>query len=60
MAEKLRLTIEKYDFQTVGKKTISLGIATMQENDTPASLIKRADEALYSAKNQGRNRVISF
>ncbi len=60
LAEKLRLNIEKYNFQTVGKKTISLGVASMQENDIPESLIKKADEALYSAKNQGRNRTIIF
>lgn len=39
--------------------TISIGIATTQAGDTPESLIKRADEALYRAKAEGRNRVVA-
>jgi len=38
--------------------TLSLGLARLEPGDDVDSLIKRADEALYSAKHQGRNRVI--
>jgi diguanylate cyclase len=38
--------------------TISLGVATMQNGDTPQTLIARADACLYAAKHNGRNRVI--
>jgi diguanylate cyclase (GGDEF)-like protein len=36
----------------------SVGVATSQAGDTPESLLARADQALYSAKRQGRDRVV--
>ena len=39
------------------KVTVSIGIAKLNDNDTTATLYKRADEALYLSKKQGRNRV---
>lgn len=39
--------------------TISQGIAALQAGDTPDSLLKRADDALYEAKNAGRNRAVA-
>ena len=39
--------------------TISIGLASFEKkDDTLESLLKRADEALYTAKQQGRNRVV--
>jgi len=40
--------------------TASIGVAVMvpDKNDTPQSLLQRADAALYQAKQQGRNRVV--
>lgn len=37
--------------------TISGGVATVVEGDTPGSILARADSALYSAKSAGRNRI---
>lgn len=39
--------------------TISIGVTAMHRNDTLDSIIKRADDALYQAKREGRNRVCS-
>lgn len=56
-AEKLRHQVESHVFATVGTKTCSLGVASCQADDTIESLLARADEALYRAKANGRNRV---
>ncbi len=37
--------------------TVSIGISIYQENDTMKSLIERTDQALYLAKERGRNRI---
>lgn len=42
----------------LGRVTISVGVATARPDDTPQSLIARADACLYAAKRSGRNRVI--
>ncbi len=39
--------------------TVSLGVAGLRTGDTPETLLKRADEALYAAKKGGRNRVVN-
>jgi len=57
LAEKIRKRIEEYDFNIVGKKTASFGIAILNKEDTQESLIYRADKSLYHAKKTGRNRV---
>ena len=58
LADKLRQTIAEHRFTTVGTKTCSFGVATLQNKEDAQSLISRADEAMYQAKNEGRNRVV--
>jgi two-component system cell cycle response regulator len=63
VAERLRGEVERAPFKTrAGRSlavTVSIGIAEWQPGDTPPSLMKRADEALYAAKRGGRNRVVA-
>lgn len=56
LAEKIRKRVEQYSFATGSTETISLGIAEFQKDHTKEQLYCRADEALYHAKNNGRNR----
>jgi diguanylate cyclase (GGDEF)-like protein len=56
-AEKLRQAIESVDHAMVGRRTASLGVATHRVGESAHTLIARADQALYRAKHQGRNRV---
>jgi diguanylate cyclase (GGDEF)-like protein len=64
-AERLRSEVEKTDFkggqtQFLGRVTISSGVASFQENTASfEELIKMADDAMYRAKEDGRNRVCS-
>ncbi|MBF0613539.1 MAG: diguanylate cyclase [Magnetococcales bacterium] len=57
LAEKLRALIEHTRFPTVERITCSFGVAQRQGEDTMRELTERADQALYAAKNGGRNRV---
>lgn len=57
MAEKLRQTIAQYRFDKVDKITVSFGVTEFVLEDDFNSLLKRADDALYQAKERGRNRV---
>ncbi|MDY0327686.1 MAG: diguanylate cyclase [Arcobacteraceae bacterium] len=60
VAEKVRHAIEEFTFEIVGKKTISLGIAEFKDDDTLEVLVKNADVALYSSKENGRNQVTVY
>lgn len=45
--------------ESMGKITVSMGIAQYKFNEPEKALIKRADDALYFAKQNGRNQIIS-
>ena len=58
--ESLRKSIESFDFNIVGHKTCSIGGTIYLENEDILKTIKRADDAVYKAKELGRNKVVIF
>ena len=60
IAETIRLQVETHNFKMEGiilRPTISVGVSIFKKNDTMTSLFNRADEALYTSKRTGRNKV---
>ncbi|MGE4554130.1 MAG: diguanylate cyclase [Desulfovibrionaceae bacterium] len=57
VAERLRQRIETEPFECVGRCTVSIGVAQYHPGETLEETIARVDEALYDAKEHGRNRV---
>ncbi len=63
LAEKIRSTVENGRIrrldsnETIAKITISLGVTSYRTGENAAQFIERADQALYTSKAQGRNRV---
>ncbi|MBS0334783.1 MAG: PleD family two-component system response regulator [Proteobacteria bacterium] len=64
IAERIRLHVAGSPFRVLGGEelltvTISIGVAASLADDSQAKLIRRADEAMYEAKANGRNQVIA-
>lgn len=59
VAERIRCGVEELSIETGGPLTVSLGVALLEPPESAADLLRRADAALYAAKSQGRNRVVS-
>lgn len=60
VAEKLRKVIEETKIKKIKSFTASFGVTNLNEDDTAESFLKRVDEAMYKAKNSGRNKVESI
>jgi diguanylate cyclase (GGDEF)-like protein len=57
LSESLREKLETHNFPVIGRKTSSFGLAIYQQGDEIKDIIARADQALYRAKENGRNKV---
>ena len=57
VAENLRQTIARHIFPFVGTLNVSIGVAMLLPEENAEQCMKRADQALYTAKNCGRNSV---
>jgi len=60
LAQKIRKGIENHPFQTVNHITISMGVTQYKNGDTLTIITKTVDDALYKAKENGRNQVVLF
>ena len=62
MAERIRKSIDKFTFKLPDgrtlKRTASLGVAGLAPGETHDELMERADQALYRAKEGGRNQTV--
>ncbi len=57
LAERCRKALEYADFTGVDKLTGSFGVAEYQQGESQNMIILRADQALYRAKQNGKNRI---
>ena len=64
IAERIRVSIESAEMRvrstgaSIGRVTVSIGVAELKPRLTAADIIQSADEALYAAKRKGRNCVV--
>lgn len=58
--ERFRSRVENFEFPQVGHVTISIGFTRIKIGDTPSVIIDSADEALYWAKEHGRNQSHAY
>jgi len=58
-ASRLRKTIEQYSFEIAKKVTCSFGVTTLNQGDQQIDFFDRVDKALYEAKENGKNQVVT-
>lgn len=60
LLERFKEELAAYSFPQVGQVTISIGCSQMALNVLPNTVLERADEALYYAKEHGRNQIYYY
>jgi diguanylate cyclase (GGDEF)-like protein len=60
IADRIRAEIEGHSFTKVGRLTCSFGVTQMRLSDSSEEIFRRVDDALYRAKQAGRNRVVGM
>ncbi|CAG1021780.1 putative signaling protein [Patescibacteria group bacterium] len=58
--ERLLNTINQHKFSNIGHCTCSIGVTYSNLHDTPISIVKNANDALYFAKTHGKNQVVIY
>ena len=58
--ERFRRAVETFNFPQVGQVTVSIGVTSIRTSDTGSAAFGRADEALYVAKHDRRNKLCRF
>ena len=59
-ADKIKEVVCQYENKNINRQiTASFGLTVLKEDDNQNSIIKRADDALYEAKQTGRNKIVS-
>ena len=59
LASRLRQEIERFHFNIVENVTCSFGVTQFRAGDTETTFLERVDTALYIAKENGRNQVVT-
>ncbi|WP_338849328.1 GGDEF domain-containing protein [Massilia sp. W12] len=58
--ERFRIAVENHYFPQVGKITVSVGYTSFHPKEAPVEVLGHADQALYYAKQHGRNRCCQY
>ena len=60
LAEKIRTEFASVTYETAGPQTVSIGVAQVREGENSDALCTRVDNALYTAKANGKNQVVKL
>jgi diguanylate cyclase (GGDEF)-like protein len=58
LAERIKNAVSQYSFSGIGNLTCSLGVAEFKPDESFIQWFDRGDQALYQAKNSGRDQVV--